>query len=147
MPKMKVFTSLKSLESYKEVPEYQLYIYVIENSEGKIKIGRTTNPLKRLTSLSGSNGGGAEITRFAVMDEPTYVLTLEESLHTHYNFWRITGTEWFRNLDFNEVVDYVNMLLSSKGYETCTEVRQDILRKENKLPAQKFHAIQYDPFE
>ena len=142
---MKTFTNLTALNSMKETDQYRIYIYVIENSEGKIKIGKTTNPSKRIDSLSGSNAGGASITRVAVMEEPTYILTLEETLHTHYNYARIPNTEWFNGLIFNDVVAYIDDLLKSKQFDTCTKVRKDLLIKRGLLPS--YTSFDYNPYE
>ena len=74
-----------------------------------------------------------EIRKIACLEEPTYILTLEEILHTHYDYKRINGTEWFKDLDFDEVVHYVNTLLSLKSYEITTQVRIDRLNGDNVL--------------
>ena len=126
---MKVFnknniTSLKLLEP---VQDTMLYIYVILNSDDRIKIGKTTNPLQRIKSLSGSNTGGSQICKIACLEEPTYILTLEDALHTHYNYCRIQGTEWFENLDFDEVVNFINSILSLPSYDICNKIRKQRL--------------------
>lgn len=48
------------LKSIPVLEDGQIYIYVILNSIGNIKIGKTTNILQRMQSLSGSNGGGTK---------------------------------------------------------------------------------------
>lgn len=123
---MKIFNkeNIHSLKDLKSVPETMMYIYVIENSDSRIKIGKTTNPLQRIISLSGSNTGGAKIHRIACMENPTYILTLESTLHSHYDFKRIKGTEWFNDINFDDVVDYINSLISKPSYELCEELRK-----------------------
>ena len=108
----------------------QLYIYVMLNSHGDIKIGKTTNILQRLTSLSGSNAGGSKITAL-YCSSSTWLQTIEETCHNHYHFARINGTEWFDGgkVVFREVVEYVDGLFHSKGYERCNELRRKILEK------------------
>lgn len=145
MTKMNVITNLIALDSFKEADKHQIYIYVIENSEGKIKIGKTTNPANRINSLSGSNTGGASIVRVAVMEEPTYILTLEDTLHNHYNYQRIPNTEWFEGLIFDEVITYINGLLQSKQFDTCTKVRKDLLIRRGLLSP--YTLFDYDPYE
>lgn len=119
----------------KEVPvleDGQIYIYVILNSTGNVKIGKTTNIQQRLTSLSGSNGGGAKIS--ALYCSPaTWIHGIEETCHNHYHFARIIGTEWFdgNKVYFEEVVKYVDGLFHTKGYEICNELRRDLAIKGN----------------
>lgn len=133
MNRMKIYdkTNISSLKLLSSVPDYQMYIYVILNSEERLKIGKTTNPLQRIISLSGSNTGGSKICKIACLEEPTYVLTLETVLHTHYNKNRIHGTEWFKDIDFYEVVKYINELLSGSSYDKSNNIRKEILIKNN----------------
>ena len=110
----------------------QIYIYVMLNSIGNVKIGKTTNIQQRLTSLSGSNGGGTKIT--ALYCSPsTWIQSIEETCHNHYHFARIPGTEWFdgNKVVFQETVEYLDGLFHTKGYETCNELRRKIIEKEN----------------
>lgn len=97
----------------------QIYIYVMLNSpQRNVKIGKTTNIIQRLKSLSGSNGGGSKIV--AIYCSPaTWIQSMEETCHNHYHFARIPGTEWFNGnkIDFEEVVEFVDGLFYSKGYE------------------------------
>lgn len=131
MNRMKIFNkeNIYSLKNLPPVSETMMYIYVIENSDSRIKIGKTTNPLQRIISLSGSNTGGSKIHRIACMENPTYILTLESTLHSHFNTKRIKGTEWFKDIKFNEVIDYIDNLLSSKSYDLCNELRKERLNK------------------
>ena len=105
----------------------QIYIYVMLNSHGDIKIGKTTNIQQRQTSLSGSNGGGAKIS--ALYCSPaTWIQSIEETCHNHYHFARISGTEWFDGgkVSFKDMVKYVDGLFHSKGYEICNELRRKL---------------------
>lgn len=102
----------------------EYYLYVLKNSpQGNIKIGRTKDIMTRLKSLSGSNTGGNILVKIAVSD-PTYLYTLEGLLHLEFKNYRIPGTEWFTNLDFSRVCDYINQLFSSSGYHVCNKVRK-----------------------
>ena len=58
----------------------------------------------------------------------TWIQSIEGTCHNHYHFARIHGTEWFdgNKVDFKEVVEYVDGLFHSKGYETCNELRRRI---------------------
>ena len=123
--------NIKQLKSIPILEDEQLYIYVMLSTNGNVKIGRTTNIVQRLKSLSGSNGGGSKIT--ALYCSPsTYLYTLESTCHNHYHFARIPGTEWFdgNKVDFNEVVAYVDGLFHSEGFERCNEVRRKFIEKE-----------------
>ena len=120
--------NIKLLKSVPVLEDGQLYIYVMLNSpQGNIKIGRTTNIIQRLVSLSGSNGGSNKISKIYV-SPPTYLYSIETTCHNHYHFARISGTEWFdgNKVDFMEVVNYVDGLFHSKGFEVCNELRKRI---------------------
>lgn len=116
------------LKDYPILTDGQIYIYVMLNSQGNIKIGKTTNIIQRIQSLSGSNGGGNKITKVYVSPS-TWLQSLEGTCHSHYEWYRVKGTEWFKGKDitFNEVCDYVDSLFYSKGYETCNELRKRLI--------------------
>lgn len=130
---MKIYdkTNIQSLRQIPILDNTQLYLYVILSSNKNIKIGRTTNIIQRIKSLSGSNAAGERISKFA-LSSPTYVLTIEETCHTHFNYCRIQGTEWFdgNKVTFEKVCDYVDSLFQSKGYETCNELRKKLLKEK-----------------
>lgn len=103
----------------------RLYLYVLQNDPQKnIKIGRTTNPKQRFLSLSGSNTGGNQIVKIAVT-EPTYLYVLERIVHQYFRRYRVPGTEWFSDLSFDTVCDYLNDVFVSKEYWKCNEVRRE----------------------
>jgi len=52
--------NISLLKSVPILEDGQMYIYVMLNSNGNIKIGKTTNIIQRLKSLSGSNGGAVQ---------------------------------------------------------------------------------------
>ena len=121
------------LKSIPVLEDGQIYIYVILNSIGNIKIGKTTNILQRMQSLSGSNGGGTKI--YAVYCSPsTWLQSIEGTLHNYYHFARILGTEWFdgSKMAFMETVEYVNKLFYSDEYKKCNELRRIIMEKKDK---------------
>lgn len=105
---------------------YEYQIYILENDAGLIKIGITKNFDNRLKSLSGSNGGGHKIIR-SYVSPYTYLYSLENRLHTIYQANRINGTEWFKGLNFDEVVDMVNAIFNSREYYYCNEVRKNFV--------------------
>lgn len=96
------------------------YIYVLLNSDNYVKIGITKNFDKRKQSLSGSNGGGSIITDYYVSDK-TYVYNLEKIMHEIFKDYRIPHTEWFKGIEFNEVVKQLQQLLSSESYRRTNE--------------------------
>ena len=86
--------NMNLLKSIPVLEDGQLCIYVILNTSGNVKIGKTTNIQQRLQSLSGSNGGGSKIS--AIYCSPsTWIQSIETTCHNHYHFARIQGTEWF----------------------------------------------------
>lgn len=115
--------------------ENQLYIYVLQNyPQGNIKIGRTTNPIQRFRSLSGSNNGGNRILRVAI-SPMTYLYSLESNCHTHFDRHRIPNTEYFEKLEFEEVVKYLDNIFNSSSYNRCNQIRKDYYEKNpNMIP-------------
>lgn len=130
---MKIYTSKNILE-LKNVPvldDGSIYIYVMLNTAMNIKIGQTTNIIQRLQSLSGSNSGGYPITKIALSDS-TFVISSEKAFHNKFDKYRIEGTEWFegKNLSFEEVVKELDSQFKTKSYETCNNLRKEIVKKE-----------------
>lgn len=113
----------------------QVYIYVLQNyPQGNIKIGRTTNPIQRFRSLSGSNNGGNRILRVAI-SPMTYLYSLETTLHTHYDRNRIPNTEYFQKLEFEDVVKYIDELFSSPSYNKCNQIRKEFyIKNPDRIP-------------
>ena len=107
-------------ESFKTEP---IHIYVIENDTGYIKIGVTKNFKQRLEALSGSNTGGNKLTRYWVSPE-TVLYTFERALHCHFQDHRIKGTEWFKDLNFDETICYVQQQMQSQEFKRCEEARK-----------------------
>ena len=121
------------LKSVPVLDDGQLYIYVILNSVGNIKIGKTTNIMQRLQSLSGSNGGGSKI--IALYCSPsTWMQSMEITSHSHYHYARIPGTEWFdgTKVDFKEVIEYVDGLFHTESFHRCNELRRSVMEKKDK---------------
>ena len=97
-------------------------IYILQNDDDLIKIGITQNFTQRLTSLSGSNSGGHKIVNYFV-SEPTPLYTLEHIMHDLYALNRIEGTEWFQDLDFEDVVKSLKVFMESEEYRRCKSIR------------------------
>lgn len=117
----------------------QYNIYVLENDEGLIKIGITTDFEQRKRSLSGSNGAGHKIVREYV-SIPTALYSLERIMHDHFAEYRKPGSEWFEGITFESAVEYLIKLTSSDEFVKCNTVRvqYDRTRSEetsnNELP-------------
>lgn len=127
---MNVYTDVNKI-SEKPAEEGQLYIYVLENYPQKnIKIGRTTNPLQRMRSLSGSNNGGNKISRVAI-SPVTYLYTLERTCHIKFDKYRVKGTEYFSGISFEDAVSYIEELFNSRSYIVCNELRKNHYKKGN----------------
>lgn len=110
-----------------------VYIYVLLNSPANnIKIGKTTNLMQRIQSLSGSNGGGNTIIDAWCSSTGTYLHTIEKIAHDHFAYARMNG-EWFDGIKvtFQEVVEYVKGLFESQDYERCNELRRKIMEKKD----------------
>lgn len=131
-----IYTS-QNAKRLKEIPileDGQIYIYVLLNSpQGNIKIGKTTNIIQRISSLSGSNGAGNKIKKI-YLSPSTYIEGIEKTAHRHYDYARIKGTEWFdgKKVNYDDVVSYVDSLFTQKGYETCNELRRKIYIEKHK---------------
>ena len=102
-------------------------VYIIENDGGYIKIGVSSDVETRLESLSGSNGGGHKIVRSWISPN-TYLYSVERALHLHYDKNRIEGTEWFKDLDFDEVCEFANEVFASKEHQKLNELRKAYYR-------------------
>lgn len=122
----------KDLKELSILEEPMLRIYIMLNSEGKVKIGKTKNIQQRYQSLCGSNGQGNKITRVYCSEE-TYLYTLENIMHDKFASYRIPSTEWFYDEDdpsgerlFTNAVEELKLLFSSASYEKCNEIRKQL---------------------
>lgn len=128
----------KDLSTYSKLVDGQIYIYILQNSLGKVKVGITTDIEQRLQNLSGSNGQGISIDK-CYLSPATYLNTIEGIMHNRMSKYRIPNTEWFYyegdssgDILFDSTVELLEKLLHSKSYELCND-----LRKENKDKLQK----------
>ena len=133
---MKDIRTGKDRAEYPILKEPKLYIYIMLNDSGKVKIGKTKNIQQRYQSLSGSNSGGSKIEK-CLVSPSTYLYTLESIMHNKFDRYRIPNTEWFYNKYditgetlFNEVVNELRQLFSSTDYKKCNNLRK--LLYENK---------------
>ena len=137
MENIKIYTNKNIHELPIDKPpldDGQIYIYVLLNApQGNVKIGKTTNMMKRHKSLQGSNGGGNRIVA-CYCSPATWLQSIECTCRNHYEWCRIKGTEWFSgdNVNFEDVVGYVDGLFHTKNYETCNELRKSMMEKMDK---------------
>lgn len=113
----------------------QTYIYLMLNSAGKLKIGKTRNIQQRYQSLCGSNGQGNHILK-VYCSKGTYVSSIETTMHNTFSRYRIAGTEWFfDNADqsgerlYCMAKNELDALFSSTGYKKCNELREKMYVK------------------
>ena len=125
--------NIKLLKEKPVLEDGQIYIYVMLNSIGNVKIGKTTNIQQRLVSLSGSNSGGSKIISL-YCSPSTWMQSMETTCHNHYHFARIPDTEWFdgTKVDFKEVVEYVDGLFHMESFKTCNELRKKVIESKKK---------------
>ena len=128
----------KDLKEYPILEEPKLYIYILHNQGGKIKIGKTKNIQQRYQSLSGSNSAGDCIDM--VMCSPsTYLYTLEDIMHRKFKQYRIPNTEWFYNKEdpsgnilFETACEELRLLFTSASYKRCNEGRKNFWESTHK---------------
>ncbi len=127
----------KDLKDLPVLDEPQVRIYVMLNSVGKIKIGKSKNVYQRYLSLSGSNGQGNEIIKVLV-SPPTYLYTIETVMHEKFKEYRIPNTEWFYDENnvsgeelFTAAVKELRLLFSSEQYKLCNSIREEFNKMRN----------------
>lgn len=128
----------KNIKEYPILEEPKLYIYIMLNEAGKVKIGKTKNIYQRYMSLCGSNGQGNKIIKLYTSPS-TYLNSLENIMHNKFKKYRISNTEWFYDKNdimgenlFNTAVNELELLFSSTEYKKCNALREQIY-EENKL--------------
>lgn len=126
----------KDIKDYPILEDPKLYIYIMLNNVGKVKIGKTKNIQQRYQSLCGSNSQGNNIIKLCVSPS-TYLYTLENIMHDKFGKYRIPNTEWFydkENIDgeklFSNAVNELKLLFSSTDYKKCNKLRKSLY--ENK---------------
>ena len=122
----------KDLKDYTILEEPKLYVYIMLNEAGKIKIGKTKNIQQRYMSLCGSNSAGDKIIKVCVSPS-SYLYTLEQIMHDKFNKYRIPNTEWFYykkdpsgEFLFDKAVNKLRQLFSSTDYEKCNNLRKSL---------------------
>ena len=124
----------KDIKEYPILEEPKLYVYIMLNDVGKIKIGKTKNIQQRYQSLCGSNGQGNQIIKICVSPS-TYLYTLENIMHDKFDKFRIHNTEWFYDKEdttgerlFDNAVNELRLLFSSASYKRCNNLRKTLCK-------------------
>lgn len=132
---MKDLRTNQDLSTFEILDDGQVYIYILQNSVGKVKVGITTNIIQRLQSLSGSNGQGNTIKK-CYLSPATYLNTIEGIMHNRMSKYRIPNTEWFYyeedpsgDILFDSAVELLEKLLHGKSYELCNNLRKEYKEK------------------
>lgn len=122
----------KDLKEFPILKEPKIYIYIMLNNVGKVKIGKTKNIQQRYQSLCGSNGQGNEIIK-VYCSEVTFLHTLENIMHGKFSKYRIVNTEWFYDECsptgddlFVSVIEELKFLFSSTEYKNCNDMRKKL---------------------
>ena len=117
---------LKNIESYSD--KLLGYVYVINNGNN-IKIGCTSNLYQRIKSLSNSNSGGNAIYK-----------TIERLMHEKFHKYNTTG-EWYTDIDFITVCNYLDQLCTSESFARCDKERRLFNQKHKYIFNQKYEYI------
>ena len=80
------------------------YVYVIENENKKVKIGKSVRPKTRIAEISRM--GCTKIVAMHITKKITYYSKFELFIHKHFKQSRVLG-EWF-NVSYGEIVAFVN---------------------------------------
>ena len=70
----------KNIKDYPILEDPKLYVYIMLNDAGKIKIGKTKNIQQRYQSLCGSNSAGDSIVKVCVSPS-TYIYNIETDIY------------------------------------------------------------------
>lgn len=122
----------KDIKEISILDEPKLYIYIMLNDAGKIKIGKTKNIQQRYQSLCGSNSAGNQIVKI-FCSPSTYLYSLENIMHEKFDKYRIPNTEWFYDKDnttgellFNRAINELILLFSSASYRKCNDLKKKL---------------------
>lgn len=90
----------KALEDFRKPTLKNKYLYVLEFTNGTVKIGITKEKEKRMKAISSASG--MDITRSYFTGKINNVQGLETELHRHFKDKRLNGE--FFNIDFDDAV-------------------------------------------
>lgn len=126
----------KDLKEYPVLEVPKLYVYVMHNEAGKVKIGITKNIQQRYQSLCGSNSAGDQIDKVLVSPS-TYLYSIETAMHNKFHKYRIPDTEWFYDKEdptgellFNNATEELKLIFSSSSYKKLNAMRKEVEMKK-----------------
>lgn len=103
------------------------YVYVLVNDMDMVKIGITDSPYNRFTTIQ--NASGSFIKQFYLSEPISNNYEIEQYLHRHFKKYN-TVAEWYRNIPFDKVVDFVSKYINEKGNK-INSATYVIVKKEN----------------
>lgn len=130
----------------RERRRFERHVYVVEFDNGRIKVGQTSDPDKRLSEHRGmAHQFGSDITRFWVSQAHTGFALNEESLirYCRNHGTSSSGREYFADLDFYQVAAYAESL----PFETLTDEEVAEKTASSGPSDRERRAAQLDAFE
>jgi len=94
------------------IPEETGFIYIIENRDKKVKIGKSKRPRQRTQVIQFQ--GGFKAVNIFISAKMTDYDAVENRLHHHFRKYQYIG-EWF-DISFNEAVDAYHEIADSANY-------------------------------
>lgn len=120
-------TNIKKVKEFKEGN----YVYVLLNDVGLVKIGITDSPYERFITIQ--NVSGSLITKFYLSESIENNYEIEQKLHKYFKKYNSVA-EWYKNIDFNNVVNYVKKYINKNGkkkinatYVRCNKGNNNII--------------------
>lgn len=111
------------------------YFYILEYTNGMVKIGSTRNPKARMQSLHYAApiySAGAETQRVAVSAPHTLFRASEARLHGQLAAFRIKGTELFR-MPFEDALRLCNDYWDQARHEAAAHKLLDFILLDNDM--------------
>lgn len=120
---------LKNIKNFED--KLYGYVYVIDNGIN-VKIGCTSNLYNRMKSLSNSNSGGNVIKEIYYSPSSPIYRTIEKLMHEKFSKYNSVG-EWYKDISYKNVCNYLDALCNSPGFKRCSEERERFIedRKRN----------------
>ena len=103
------------------------YVYVLVNDMKMVKIGITDSPYDRFIAIQ--NASGCLIKKFYLSEPISNNYEIEQYLHKHFKK-NNTVAEWYRNISFDNVVDFVSEYINKNG-DKINSATYVVVKKEN----------------
>lgn len=88
------------------------YLYVILTDVKLLKIGITDEPYKRFVTIQ--NASGALIRKYYLSKPLSNNYEIEQYMHKYFKKYN-TVAEWYKNISFNDVVEYISNYIDKNG--------------------------------